>query len=141
MGRSDPFIDLLNLQERMSRLFDERLSQVAEDETAFQPTTFAPPADVYETPEAYVVEIEVPGVRLEELKLQIVNGLLTVRGERSMPREPARPEIFLRMERTYGAFSRSVRFGQPVAPEPRQIELHNGLLVIELAKAAGDPGS
>ncbi len=141
MGRSDPFIDLLNLQERMSRLFDERLSQVAEDETAFQPTAFAPPADVYETSEAFVVEIEVPGVRLEELKLQIVNGLLTVRGERSMPREPARPEIFLRMERTYGAFSRSVRFGQPVSAEPRKIELCNGLLVIELAKAAGDPDS
>ncbi len=138
MGRSDPFIDLLNIQERMSRLFDERLSQIAEDETAFQPTTFAPPADVYETDDAFVVEIEVPGVRMEELKLQIVDGLLSVRGERSMPREPARPEIFLRMERTYGAFSRSVRFDQPVASEPRKIELRNGLLVIELAKAAGD---
>jgi len=138
MGRSDPFIDLLNIQERMSRLFDERLSQIAEDETAFQPTTFAPPADVYETDEAFVVEIEVPGVRMEELKLEIVDGLLSVRGERSMPREPARPEIFLRMERTYGTFSRSVRFDQPVATEPRKIELRNGLLVIELAKATED---
>jgi HSP20 family protein len=130
--RSDPLADLLNLQEKMNRLFQESLSAEGLDPGALG-SAWTPPADAHETPDAYVVELEVPGLRRDDLDVQVDGARLVVRGERR-PAAQGRPERFYRMERTYGPFSRTFEFAGPVDADRVTAHLKDGLLRLELPK-------
>jgi HSP20 family protein len=131
--RFDPLADLLNLQEKMNRLFQESLSAEGLDPSGLT-GAWTPLADAHETADAYVVELEVPGLRRDDLDVQVDGPRLVVRGERR-PGGQGRPERFYRMERSYGAFSRSFTFAGPVDPERVTAHLKDGLLRLELPKA------
>ena len=131
--RSDPLADLLNLQEKMNRLFQESLSAEGLDASSLGPA-WTPLADAHETPEAYVVELEVPGLQREDLDVQVDGPRLVVKGERRAA-AAGRPERFYRMERSYGPFSRSFTFAGPVDAERVSAHLKDGLLRLELPKA------
>jgi HSP20 family protein len=130
--RSDPLADLLSLQEKMNRLFQESLSAEGLDAAGLGPT-WTPMADAHETPEAYVVELEVPGLERDNLDVQVEGSRLVVKGER-LPLSQGRPERFYRMERSYGPFSRSFTFAEPVDAEHVTAHLKDGLLRLELPK-------
>jgi HSP20 family protein len=126
--------DLLGLQERMNRLFEESLARERPDEPGVAAAAWSPAVDVYETESSYVVEVEVPGLLREDVEVRADVRELTVRGERRA-RAPERPEAFQRMERSYGAFQRAFRFERQVVPERVAADLRDGLLRIELPKA------
>jgi HSP20 family protein len=130
--RSDPLADLLSLQEKMNRLFQESLSAEGLDSGGLGPA-WNPIADAHETPEAYVVELEVPGIERDDLDVQVEGSRLVVRGERR-PLSHGRPERFYRMERSYGPFSRSFTFSEPVDAEHVTAHLKDGLLRLEIPK-------
>ena len=132
--RWDPVRDLLTLQERMNRLFEESLSRGRPQEPALDARGWSPLADAYEAPDGYVVVIEMPGLSEEDIELQIEADQLVVRGERTLGAQ-ARPDSFHRMERSYGAFSRTFRFGTDVDPERVAVQFRDGLLRVELPKA------
>jgi HSP20 family protein len=131
--RSDPLADLLNLQEKMNRLFQESLSAEGVDAGGLGPA-WTPLADAHETPAAYVVELEVPGLMRDDLDVQVDGARVVVRGERRAA-GAVRPERFYRMERSYGPFSRSFTFGEPVDGDRVTAHLKDGLLRLELPKA------
>ena len=131
--RSDPLADLLNLQEKMNRLFQESLSAEGLEPSALGPA-WTPLADAHETLDAYVVELEVPGLQRDDLDVQVEGARLVVRGERRAAGQ-GRPERFYRMERSYGPFSRSFTFAEPVDPDRVTAHLKDGLLRLELPKA------
>ena len=130
----DPLGDILSLQETMNRLFQESLS--GESLEAGLGSAWTPLADAHETPDGYVVELEVPGLQREDLDVQVEGARLVVRGERR-PAGQGRPERFYRMERTCGPFSRSFTFGEMVDAERVTAQLKDGLLRLELPKARG----
>src|SRR5688572_28521261 len=132
--RSDPLADLLSLQEKMNRLFQESLSSEGLEAGSLGPP-WTPLADAHETADAYVVELEVPGLQRDDLDVQAQGAHLVVKGERR-PAGQGRPERFYRMERSYGPFARSFTFAEPVDPERVTAQLKNGLLRLELPKAA-----
>jgi HSP20 family protein len=132
--RSDPLADLLSLQEKMNRLFQESLSSEDLEPGSLGPA-WTPLADAHETADAYIVELEVPGLQRDDLDVQVQGARLVVKGERR-PAGQGRPERFYRMERTYGPFARSFTFAEPVDPERVTAQLKNGLLRLELPKAA-----
>ena len=134
MRRSDPLADLLSLQEKMNRLFQESLSSEGLEPGSLGPA-WTPLADAHETADAYVVELEVPGLQRDDLDVQVQGARLVVKGERR-PAGQGRPERFYRMERSYGPFARSFTFAEPVDPERVTAQLKNGLLRLELPKAA-----
>ena len=136
--RSDPLADLLSLQEKMNRLFQESLSAEGPDGSGLGPA-WTPLANAHETPEAYVVELEVPGLQQDDLDVQVQGERLVVRGERR-PAGHGRPERFHRMERSYGPFSRSFTFAEPVDAERVTAQLKDGLLRLELPKARAPVG-
>jgi len=117
----------------MNRLFEESLSRSRLPEEALSSGAWAPLADVYETPEGFVVQVELPGLRPEEVEVQVDGDSLVLRGERRMASQ-ARPEAFHRMERSYGAFSRSFRFTAEVDPARVTAQFRDGLLRLELPK-------
>ncbi len=132
--RWDPLRDLLGLQERMNRLFEESLAQERPDEAGV-PAAWSPAADVRETESFYVVEVELPGLRREDLELRADTHELHLRGERRASWEQ-RPDIFHRMERRFGAFQRSFHFECALLPQRVDADLRDGLLRIELPKAS-----
>ncbi len=128
----DPLRDLLSLQERMNRLFEESLSRGAPD--APSPAAWVPPADVSETPESFVIEIDLPGCSPDDIAVQAAARELVVRGARAAWLGP-RPERFHRLERYHGSFSRRFQFAQAIAPDSVTCRWQDGLLRVELPKA------
>src|SRR5688500_5899529 len=89
--------------------------------------------NVYETPEAFEVEMELPGLALEEIEVVLEGRELNVRGER----KSALPEgaSWQRRERFHGNFARALQFGVDLDAERVQARLHQGVLTVTLAKA------
>jgi len=120
--RWDPLQDLLSLHERINRL-------AGTDETGWMPSV-----DLYETGDRYVMTAEVAGLEREDLQIQILDGKLTLRGERR-PR-PEGAERFERVERGHGRFSRTFLLPRPVDPTSVTAELHDGTLTVSIPKAS-----
>jgi HSP20 family protein len=127
----DPLQDLLSLQERMNRLFEESLK--GRLQPALASASWVPMADVYETADAFVVLIELPGLSQDDIEIQVDGDELTVRGERRMGAS-ARPESFHRMERSYGVFSRSFHLTEDTDPGRLTAQFKDGLLRLEAPK-------
>jgi HSP20 family protein len=130
--RGDPLKELLELQERMNRLFEASLTRERTDEAVLLQAEWVPHADVLETADGFVLEIELPGLEAADVDIQVHGPDLTVRGVRQP--KGARPEAFHRMERQHGPFSRTFRFPEDLAPDAVRAEFRDGLLRIEAPK-------
>jgi HSP20 family protein len=130
--RFDPLRDLLSLQERMNRLFEDSLAsgRLAPD---FVSGVFTPLADVYETSDGFVVQLDLPGVDPAEVGVTVDGDRLVVRGSRR-PVEKTRPEAFHRMERSFGSFSRAFTLPAPVDTDHVTAHYRDGLLRIDIPK-------
>jgi len=128
----DPLRDILDLQERMNRLFEESLLRGRELKPA-RTAAWSPAADVYETAEAFVILAELPGVHEDDVEVAVDGDELRLRGERRLP--GPRPESFERLERSYGPFLRTFRFAQDVDPDRVSAHFEDGLLRLEVRKS------
>ncbi len=128
----DPLADLLNLQERMNGLFEESLVRL--EPPLLASTAWTPPADVYEAPDSYVVQVELPGLDRESIDIRVDEGQLTVRGERQASRLGG-GDCYHRVERSYGPFSRTFRFSAKIDPNQTETDFEDGLLRILARKS------
>ncbi len=96
---------------------------------------FGPPVDIYEDDQRLAFKVEVPGIDEKDINVEIENNVLTVRGERKLLRD-MKEENFRRMERRYGAFSRSFTFPSTVDPEKIEANYSHGVLAIQMPKRA-----
>lgn len=94
---------------------------------------FAPSFEVKETPEAYVVRADVPGVKEEQVDVSFHNGVLSIAGTRSAE-ERKEGEAFFVYERQFGSFSRSFSLPETADPERIEAKLDNGVLTVSVAK-------
>ncbi len=117
----------------MNRLFDESLVSTRAPEPLLDSDRFTPLADVYETADAFVFQVDLPGVREEDVEIHAEVDQLTIRGERRLA-EAVRPDRFHRMERSYGHFSRSFALPAEVDPSRATAQFQNGLLRLEIRK-------
>src|SRR5580704_19427760 len=102
--RWDRFRNISTLQDEVNRLFEGTFPGSRADNSAL--TTWAPAVDIYETENELVLKADLPDVDEKDLDIQIENNMLTIRGERKFDHE-VKEDNYLRIERTYGAFSRS----------------------------------
>jgi HSP20 family protein len=135
--RWEPFREFSTMQDRMNRmnrLFRESYSSEGPEE-ALTTTNFAPPVDIYEDEHNIALKLEVPGIDEKDIDVRIEGNTLTVHGERKIEKEE-KEENFRRIERQYGAFTRS--FTLPSSVDPGQVSAHydKGVLKINLAKKA-----
>jgi HSP20 family protein len=136
VSRWDPFQDLLAIQDEMNQLFGravgrERPGQPGE---AVQQRLWAPALDISERKDAYVVTVEVPGVKPEELDITLEDGLLTIQGERRFAQESS-DQQFHRVERRYGSFRRSITLPSQVQADQIEASFDNGVLEVIVPKA------
>ena len=132
--RWEPFRDLLSLQERMNRMFDEsyRGRGAAEDDWALG-GSWAPAVDIYEHEGNIVLTAELPGVDAKNVDVRVENNVLTLRGERKWNDEVKR-ESYHRVERTYGTFTRSFTLPSVVDTEKIKADFKDGMLKLVLPK-------
>lgn len=127
--RWDPFKDLMTLQERMNRVFDDAFNKQG-TQTAGE---WAPPVDIYETETQIVIVAETPGVPEENLDIQVTDGVLTIKGEKPIP-DDSESDSYYRLERAYGKFTRSFAVPNTVDVNSVRASLKDGLLKITLNK-------
>ncbi|MBU1275256.1 MAG: Hsp20/alpha crystallin family protein [Proteobacteria bacterium] len=100
---------------------------------------FMPALNLKETETAFEVSAEVPGLKPEEIKVEYEDGVLTLSGEKKEEREEHKGNYHL-VERRFGSFSRSVRLPKEVDVEQLKATHKDGVLVVELPKAAKSAG-
>ena len=132
ISRWDPFRDLSMLQDRMNRLFDDAGRGWHGDEPSAT-TSWSPAVDIYETENEIMVQAELPGVDRKDIGLNLENNVLTLKGERRFEKE-TKQENYHRIERSYGAFSRSFSIPAIVDEEKIRADYKDGILKIALPK-------
>lgn len=130
--RYDPFRDLRTLQEEVNRLFSTNLTRSFDDEGIGR-GAWAPSVDIYENKDHIVLEAELPGMKQEDFDLSIENNVITLRGERKFEKTDE-ADNYHRVERSYGAFTRSFTLPQTVSAEGAAAEYNNGVLRVTLPK-------
>lgn len=130
----DPFRDLLDLQKEINRLFDFSFSRFPRH--LLEEERFAPAVDLYEDGEQYVVEAELPGLKQDEIKVQIDQDLLTISGKRKREKE-LKDENFYRSERYFGKFVRRISLPEDGDVEKVKATYKDGVLKISIPKVQG----
>jgi len=130
--RWDPFQNLSTLQEQVNRLFEGSLPRRS-DQSALTP--WAPTVDIYETENELVLKADLPDVNEKDLDIRIESNTLTIKGERKLE-EKVKEDNYLRVERTYGSFSRSFSLPSTVDSGSIKADYKNGVLTVELPKRA-----
>jgi HSP20 family protein len=131
--RYDPFRDLRTLQEEVNRLFSTNLTRAFGDDEGIARGAWAPSVDIYENKDQIVLEAELPGMKQEDFDLSIENNVITLRGERRFEKTDE-SDNYHRVERSYGAFTRSFTLPQTVSAEEARAEYSNGVLRVTLPK-------
>jgi HSP20 family protein len=137
LTRWEPFREFATMQDRMNRmnrLFRESYSPEGPEE-ALTTTSFAPPVDIYEDEHTITLKLEVPGIDEKDIDVRIEGNTLTVHGERKLEKEE-KEENFRRVERQYGAFTRSFTLPGSVDLGQVSADYDKGVLKINLAKKA-----
>jgi HSP20 family protein len=98
-------------------------------------SAFLPPADVIVSDEAVMVYMDVPGIKADDLDIELENDMLTVRGERRPPWENL-DDCLARIERSFGAFERTLRVTSGLDPDAIEAEMSDGVLTLRLPKPA-----
>ena len=131
--RYDPFRDLRTLQEEVNRLFSTNLTRAFGDDEGIGRGIWAPSVDIYENKDQIVLEAELPGMKQEDFDLSIENNVITLRGERRFEKTDE-SDNYHRVERSYGAFTRSFTLPQTVSADEARAEYSNGVLRVTLPK-------
>jgi len=128
--RWDPYQGLVAMNDRLNRsLNDPSYTQHAED--AFG--AWAPPVDIFEKQDRLVIRAEIPGVATKDVDVRIENGVLTLRGERKQETEVTEENAH-RMERVYGAFTRSFSLPTTVDATKVMATYKDGVLEVTVPK-------
>lgn len=128
--RFDPFRELSAVQDRMNRLLGE-IYRPGEDDV-MRRGAWVPPVDIYDSGNhELVIKAELPDMSKDEIEITVENNSLTLRGEKKMD-SSIKDECCHRIERTYGAFSRSFSLPPTVDTTKVSADYKNGVLTIKL---------
>ncbi len=130
MVRWDPFREFSQLQDRINRVFTDAYGR--NDEALLTSGAWVPPVDIYQNGDhELVLKAELPDMTREDIDISIDNGTLTIKGEKKLGAD-VKEEQFHRIERRYGAFSRSFSLPPTVDPAKVGAEYKNGVLTVRL---------
>ena len=134
LARWDPFRELDELQKRFSTLLGRTpVKTNGEQEEALTVAEWAPVVDIVEDDNQYVITVELPGLKKEDIKVGVQNDVLTISGERKYEKEE-KDKKFHRVERAYGSLSRRFTIPENSDGEKVSAEFKNGILQVRLPK-------
>ncbi len=121
--------DLFN---EMDRFFGETTRRAA----AYDERSFIPACEVAETDANYLMSLDLPGMKKENIKIEVVDKLLTISGERKREAKSEEKEKVQRFEKSYGFFKRSFTLPTTVDTSKVEARYEDGVLELSLPKAA-----
>ena len=130
----DPFRELEDVSNRLNRIFGQSLARSESGQNMLAVADWAPSVDISETDSAYLIKGEIPGVKKEDVKVTIQDGMLTIQGERRQEKEE-KGKKFHRIECSYGSFARSFRVPDDADENSVKAEFKDGMLNVTLAKS------
>lgn len=132
MIKYDPFRDLRNLQDEMTRLFTGSRPGLLGQE-AMAHGAWAPNVDIYEDKDRLFLEAELPGMKRDDFEISVENNVLTLSGERKFEKK-TEGDNYHRVERSYGSFTRSFTLPQTVTADGATADFVDGVLRVSLPK-------
>jgi HSP20 family protein len=128
---TDPFRTMRRMQRDMDNLFNAITKHPTSKES--ETTTWSPSCDVKETDSSFVIHAELPGVKKEDIHLELQDGVLTISGEKKQEKKEEN-EKWHRVERFYGSFQRKMKVPEGVTEENTKAKFNNGVLEVEFPK-------
>lgn len=128
-----PWRELSAATDRLARMLDQPFSTLS-DSNAFMPAI-----DVSETETELTIAAELPGVAKEDVKIDVEEGVLTIRGEKKQVHEEKKPHLHV-YERSYGVFERAFSLPQSVDADRIKAEFQDGVLKLTLPKMEKEKG-
>lgn len=137
-----PFLGPTRFQQEMDRLFrdfwrEPRFSfgwpealRLRNEEMALQ----VPAVEIYDEKEDVVIKAELPGMKKEDLEINLAGDILTIKGEKKKEEEVKQKDYYY-SERSFGAFERSIDIPQKVVPEKVRASFKDGVLEVRLQKS------
>lgn len=127
-----PFSDLMNIYDRMNRLFEDELYQEPR-RSGMAMSNWIPLTDIYETKESFIFKMELPGFRKDDINVEFDGNNLVLRGERKQEEE-LKNENCHRIERSYGTFQRSFQMPKNIDSGKISATLVDGILHLVVPK-------
>lgn len=126
LTRFDPLNELRTLEDRLNRVFSSDLSKDVM-------SNFTPSINTREGEYAYHIDVDLPGVKKEDISVKVENNVLTLKGERKS-KEEVKEENYYKMESSFGSFTRSFTLPDNIDAENIHAENKDGVLEITLPK-------
>jgi HSP20 family protein len=127
----EPFRDLMVMQDRMTRLFDETLSRILKEEVPQR--VWSPPVDIYEKENEVVLKVDLPEVNQNEIEIKVEEDTLIIQGERKFIKDPSSVNYF-QIERPYGNFQRTFNVPRMIDRDNIKAAYKDGVLQVTLPK-------
>lgn len=139
LARWQPITELERWFDQFDRMFDRMLARFFRDfdwaieEYGWWHRQWLPPMEVSETSDAYIIRVEVPGVKAEDIEITLQDDVLTIKGKRERSEE-RKDEVVHFVERSYGEFTRSFRVPTDVKVDNIKATYKDGVLEVRLPK-------
>lgn len=128
-----PFPEMLSLRQAVDRLFEDSIVRPSRLFSAFGEAT-VPAIDAYQTENEVVVKAAAPGLKADDISIDLTRDTLTIKGE-SKAQEEVKKEDYLCREMRYGSFSRSITLPSGLQTDKAEATLENGTLTLAIPKA------
>jgi HSP20 family protein len=127
----EPFRDLMAMQDRMTRLFDETLSRIWKEE--LPRGVWSPPVDILEKENEVILKVDLPEMNQNDVDIKVEENMLIIRGERKFIKETPSGN-YLQIERPYGTFQRTFAIPRVIDQEKIKATYKDGVLRVVLPK-------
>jgi HSP20 family protein len=132
MAKWEPFRDLMTMQDRMTRLFDETLARIWKEEGAAK-GIWSPLVDILERGDEIILKIDLPEMIQSEIDIKVEENTLIIQGERKFIKEGSDAN-YIQIERPYGTFHRHFTIPRMIDQEKIKATYKDGVLRVVLPK-------
>ena len=134
LTRWEPTRETMTLREAMDRLFDDAFTRPFSMIRDGGSTWSSPAIDMYQTDNEVVVKAALPGIKADEVQINVTGDILTLKGEMKHEEEKKDKSWHIREQR-WGAFERSVQLPTTVIADKAKADFDNGILTVTLPKS------
>jgi HSP20 family protein len=132
LTRWDPLTEMVDLRRDMDQIFGDFFGRTPSSMAATE-AIWSPLVDIHETKDSYLLMVELPGVKQEDIQVSVEGDTLTLKGERKRETE-VKEDQYHRVERSYGRFERSIVLPSVVDAGRTKATYRDGVLEIQLPK-------
>jgi len=118
----DPFEQMSMMEHQMNQVMKNNMID------------FNPREDIKQTPDAYIINMDIPGMEKDKINVEVKNGMLIVSGDRNSEVKENKPNQFYRQERSFGHFFRTMPLPDDAKTDSIEAQYNNGVLTVKILR-------